>query len=104
MADFKIRELVSKHPEDKEVVLGDLIANLIKLQIPLGKLEVHNYKDSITDAIKIISEHESLVTLLKRRLRVEVRQEVLKFHNEKPKTKRKMHPNSMKNINEANSK
>lgn len=99
MSDFKIRELVSKHPEDDKIVLSDLINNLIKLQIPLGKLEVHNYKDSIPEAIKILAEQEKLVSSLKRRLREEVRPEVLKFHHEKPKTKRKVHPNSLKNLN-----
>lgn len=98
MEDFKIRELVSKHPEDEKVVLGDLINNLIKLQIPLGKLEVHNYKDSILDAVKLLAEHEKLVYELKRRLREEVRPEVIKFHNEKPKTKRNMHKNSLNNL------
>ena len=100
MADsFKIRELVNKHPDDKNIVLSDLINLLIKLQVPLGKLEVHNYKDAITDSIKGLAELERLTTLLKRRLREEVRPEVQKFHNERPKTKRKMHPNSLDNLN-----
>lgn len=94
----KIRELVSKHPEDDIVVLNDLINNLIKLQVPLGKLEIYNYKECITESIRIISEHESLVKILKRRLREEVRPEVVKFHNEKPKRKIKIHPNSLKNL------
>lgn len=98
MEDFKIRELVSKHPEDSKVVLSDLINNLIKLQIPLGKLEIHNYKDSIPEAIKILAEQDKLVSLLKRRLRDEVRPEVMKFHHDKPKVKRKMHENSLKNL------
>jgi len=101
MENFKIRELVSKHPEDDKIVLGDLINNLIKLQVPLGKLEVHNYKDSIPEAIKILVEQERLTSSLKRRLREEVRPEVQKFHNEKPKTKRKVHPNSLKNLNKS---
>ena len=79
--------------------MGDLINNLIQLQIPLGKLEIHNYKDSIPEALKILAEQESLTALLKRRLREEVRPEVLKWHKEKPKVKRKMHPNSLKNLN-----
>jgi len=96
---YKIRELVDKHPEDKNVVLNDLISNLIKLQVPLGKLEIHNYKDAITDSLKLLSEHENLVKLLKRRLRNEVRVEVLKWHKEKPKKKINIHPNSLKNLN-----
>lgn len=95
----KIRELVSKHPDDDKVVLNDLIANLIKAQVPLGKLEVHNYKDSIKEAHTLLIEHEKLVSALKHRLRNEVRPEVIAYHNNKPKVKRKMHPNSMKNLN-----
>lgn len=96
----KIRELVSNHPDDDKIVLNDLINNLIKAQIPLGKLEVHNYKESITDALKLLGEHETLVSILKRRLREEVRPEVVKWHNDKPKPDRKMHPNSLKNLNQ----
>jgi len=97
---IKIRDLVNKHPdEDKLIVLNDLITNLIQLQVPLGKLEVHNYKESVTDAVKIITEHEKLVSALKYRLKNEVRQEVVIFHKRKPKEKKVMHPNSLKNIN-----
>ena len=98
MAGFKIRELVSNHPEDDKVVLNDLINNLIDLQVPLGKLEIYNYKDSVKDAIKIIMEHEKLVTLLKRRLREEVRPEVMEFHYGKKGPKKEMHPNSLGNL------
>jgi len=97
---LKIRDLVSKHPDDEDlVVLNDLISSLIQLQIPLGKLEIHNYKEAITEAVKLITEHEKLVALLKHRLKNEVRKEVVSFHNDKPKVKRKIHPNSLKNIN-----
>jgi len=98
----KIRELVSKHPEDEKVVLNDLIANLIKVQVPLGKLEVHNYKDSIKEANTLLIEQEKLVAALKHRLRNEVRPEVIAYHKTKPKVKRKMHPNSLKNIKNKN--
>lgn len=96
---FKIRELVGNHPDDEKVVLNDLINKLIEVQIPLGKLEVHNYKDSVKDALKLLAEHEKLVVLLKRRLREEVREEVQKFHKNKTKPDRKMHPNSLENLN-----
>jgi len=95
---IKIRDLVSKHPEDDNVVLNDLIHVLIEAQVPLGKLEVHNYKDAVVDAIKKLSDVESLLKLLKRRLREEVRTEVLEFHNTRPKQKRNMNPKSLENL------
>lgn len=99
--NFKIRELVSNHPEDENIVLNDLINNLIQLQVPLGKLEIHQYKESVVEAIKILSQQEKLVQTLKRRLREEVRPEVQKWHREKPKVKKNIHPNSLKNLNQS---
>ena len=95
----KIREVVSNHPEDEEVCLQDLINNLIKLQIPLGKLEVHNYKDSVVDAMKLIISQEKLIAKLKYRIKNEIRPEVLAYHSRKPRVKKPMHPNSLANMN-----
>lgn len=95
----KIRELVKNHPDDENIVLGDLLNNLLELQIPLGKLEVHNYRDAVVEALKLIIEQEKLLAKLKYRLKNEVRVEVLTYHKIKPKVKRKIHPNSLKNLN-----
>lgn len=100
----KIREIVSNHPEDEEITLQDLIRNLIDLQVPLGKLEVHNYKDSVVDAMKLVIQHEKLVAQLKYRIKNEIRPEVLAYHSRKPKVKREMHPNSLANMNTKKSK
>jgi len=93
----KIRDLVSRHPEDDKVVLNDIIQGCIKLQIPLGKLEVHNYKEAVVEAVKSISAVEKKLKLLKTHVRTTVRTEVLEYHNNNKKG-RKVHPNSLKNL------
>ena len=95
---IKIRDLISKHPEDDNIVLMDIIDSLIELQQPLGKLEVFNYKASVTEVIKGLTAVEDQVKALKHRMRNEVRPEVIKWHNEKPKIKRNMNPKSLKNL------
>ena len=94
----KIRDLVSKHPTEEKIVLNDLINNLIKLQVPLGKLEIHNFKDSVTESIRLISTQEKLLKELKHRLRNEVRQEVLHFNMKNPRKKLKPNLNSLANL------
>jgi len=96
--EAKIRHLVNKHPEDENIVLMDIMQNLIGLQMHLGKLEVFNYKDSVTESIKSLAEVELQIKKFKHRLREEVRPEVIAWHNNKPKQKRKMNPNSLKNL------
>ncbi len=95
---IKIRDLISNHPDDKRPVLNDLINSLVSLQAPLSKLEIYNYKESTKEAIKLLLEHEKLVSEFKYRLRNEVNVEVLEFLNNKPKRKGHKHPNSMKNL------
>lgn len=102
--NFKIRELVKNHPEDERIVLNDILKNIIRLQIPLGKLEVHNYKDSVIDAVRLITEHEKLMSRLKYRIKNEVRQEVFVYHREKKKPNRTVHPNSLANLKSSKNK
>ena len=76
----------------------DIVNELIDLQIPLGKLEVFNYKESVTEVVKGLSVVEEKVKLFKHRIRNEVRTEVLDWHNNKPKQKRNMNPKSLANL------
>jgi len=93
----KIRDLVNRHPEDDKVVLSDIIQGCIELQVPLGKLEIHNYKDAVIEAVKMISAVEKNLKALKSHIRNDVRVEVLEYHNNNKKG-RKVHPNSLKNL------
>ena len=101
MSDFKIdkvRNLIDKHPDEKFIVLYDLIKNLMKAQEPLCKLEISDSKANLMASIKLIIEHERLVLDFKKRLRGEIKNDVYNNLKDKPKRKGHKHPNSMKNL------
>ena len=86
----KIRHLVYKHPDEKDiVVLNDLLEQLIAIQVPLGKNEVLSVESAMREAIKGLTEHEKLVSEFKHRLRTYILPDVIANKETRPKPSKK---------------